>query len=108
MKDAELVIKTEPIWKLLVKVEESELYVVKCLRTGVEQVFKGKPNNLIEYVIYEKDIPNDYNAALQNYADFMAELELSGRQINDSNLVKELTKYMKRQNKVLTKYLRSK
>lgn len=103
MENAELIIKTEPLWKLLIKVDKKEIYIVKCLRTGIEQVFNEKPKNLIEYTIYPNDIPNDYTAASQNYADFMAELELSGKQLEDAKLIKEFTKYMKKQNKILTK-----
>jgi hypothetical protein len=104
MKEAELIIKVEPLWKLLIKVENTEIYVVKCLRTGIEKAFNEKPKNFIDYVIYKNDIPNDYNAALQHYADFMAELEISGKTMEDAKLIKELTKYMKNKNKVLTKF----
>ncbi len=108
MEDAELVIKIEPLWKLLIKVKKSNIYIVKCLRTGVEEVFYSKPDNLIEYKIYKNDIPNDYHATFQSYADFMAGLESKGITISDSELVEELTKYMKKQNRVLTKHFRSK
>ena len=93
----------KPLWKLLMYVEDSDIYVVKCLKTGKEKAFFEKPLNMIDYILIKNDIPNDYNATLQAYANFNAELELMGKTLDEERYIKEFTKCLKNQNKIMFK-----